>query len=341
MRPEPFKKWTRPPRLRNEWLKHMPRGVRLSFSLCASPVTAARWQNVHLSRDGPRLTVNLCSRDRIEEAPLFYYYRTFLPVALHLFSRASQGVAEAVVDITDGSSSPSDHLVFSANYEDALLVPDPEFFNARAYEALRRQLGAQRPWSERSDKIVYRCATSGEGLLPHEASDLAAEGVLQRLRLCAMLSGAPGTDAKVYRVVQSADPQRDEAILRAAGLMGAPIPFEHWLGAKFAIDIDGNTNAWSNLYTRLLLGCCVLKVASPLGFRQWYYDDLQPFVNYVPIRADLADLQERIDWCRSNPAASAAIANAGQALALSMTFTSEMARGTARINERLGGHRAP
>ncbi len=315
----------------------MPRGVRLSVTVDASPMTAARWALVQLRRDGARLTVDLCSRDAIAQAAPFYYYWTFLPVALHLFSRASPAIAKAVVDITDGSSSPSDHLVFSGSYQDALLVPDPEFFNARAYETLRRQLGGQRPWPERSDEIVYRGATSGAGLRPHETADLLVEGVLPRLRLCAMLSATPRTDAKIYRVVQSADPERDEAILTAAGLMGAPVPVERWLDAKFAIDVDGNTNAWSNLYTRLLLGCCVLKVASPLGFRQWYYDALQPFVHYVPIRADLADLGERIDWCRSNPAACAAIANAGQALALSMTFASQMERGIARINERLGG----
>jgi len=337
VRPEPFKEWTRPTRLQLGWLKCLPRGVGLAVELGASPTPAAHWSLVRLRRDRRRLTVSLCSREELAGERPFYYYRTFLPAALHLFSRAAPEIARAVVDITDGSTSPSDHLVFCANYDDALLVPDPEFFNARGYEPLRGRLGGQRPWTERSHEIVWRGATTGIGLRPHERPDLVAEGMLQRVRLCARLAATPGTDARIYRTVQSADPEGDQAILRAAGLWGLPVPLERWLDARFAIDIDGNTNAWSNLFTRLLLGCCVLKVASPLGYRQWYYEALQPFVNYVPVRADLADVEDRIEWCRSNPAACAAIAKAGQALALSMTFQSETARGIARINERLGG----
>lgn len=64
-------------------------------------------------------------------------------------------------------------------------------------------------------------------------------------------------------------------------------------GRRFALDVDGNTNAWANLFQRLLLGCCVIKVASPFGYRQWYYDDLVPWVHYVPVRADMADLVDR------------------------------------------------
>ena len=339
MRPEPFKKWTRPLRLQIEWMRRvLPRhsGLRLSVTVDQSPLTTAQWMLVQLRREGRRLNVNLCSREELAQPAPFYLYGMFLPVALHLFSRAPAGVTEAIADISDGSSKPSDHMLFSGNFDDAVLIPDPEFFNARAYRSLRARLPSQRPWAERSDKIVYRGATSGKGLRPHEATDLLAKDTLPRIRLCAMLASTPKTDVKIYRIVQSAEPGRDEAMLREAGLMGGLTPTESWLDAKFALDIDGNTNAWSNFYTRLLMGCCVLKVASPAGFRQWYYDRLEPYVHYVPVRADLSDLHDRIDWCRSNEADCARIAAVGQALALSMTIESEMAKGIARISERLG-----
>ena len=38
--------------------------------------------------------------------------------------------------------------------------------------------------------------------------------------------------------------------------------------------------------------------------------------HWVPIRADLSDLEERIDWCRTHPAECAAIAHRGQRLAI-------------------------
>ena len=46
---------------------------------------------------------------------------------------------------------------------------------------------------------------------------------------------------------------------------------------KFQIDIDGNTNSWPGLFQKLLTGSAILKVASPYGYRQWYYDRLRPW----------------------------------------------------------------
>ena len=108
-------------------------------------------------------------------------------------------------------------------------------------------------------------------------------------------------------------------------------------GRRFALDVDGNTNAWANLFQRLLLGCCVIKVASAGGFRQWYYDDLVAWRHYVPVKADMTDLREKIEWCRENLDQCEAIAAEGQKLALAMTFEREVARGVATINAAFAG----
>jgi Glycosyl transferase family 90 len=105
-----------------------------------------------------------------------------------------------------------------------------------------------------------------------------------------------------------------------------------WYGFKFAIDIDGNSNAWSNFLTRLMMGCCVLKVASAAGYRQWYYGDIQPWTHYVPVKADLSDLHEVIGWCRDNPAECRKIAAQGQAFAMDRQFEAEMASARERIS---------
>ena len=88
----------------------------------------------------------------------------------------------------------------------------------------------------------------------------------------------------------------------------------------FAIDIDGYTNAWSGLFVRLLMGCCVLKVESPTGHRQWYYPRMEAWRHYIPVAADLGDLQQQIDWCQSHEKECEQIANQGRELALSMHF---------------------
>ncbi len=82
---------------------------------------------------------------------------------------------------------------------------------------------------------------------------------------------------------------------------------------------------------RLLLGCCILKIQSQHGFRQWYYDRLKPWRHYVPVREDMSDLIEKIDWCRYHDADCAEIASAGQALARAMTVEGEISEAVRRL----------
>ena len=49
------------------------------------------------------------------------------------------------------------------------------------------------------------------------------------------------------------------------------------------------------------LGSVILKVAPrQVADRMWYFPILQPYVDHVPVKADLSDLEEKIRWCRDN-----------------------------------------
>jgi len=58
---------------------------------------------------------------------------------------------------------------------------------------------------------------------------------------------------------------------------------------------------------------------------------MNPWRHYVPVRADMTDLIEKIDWCRSRDYECAAIAAAGQAFAEAMTVESEIAEAVRRL----------
>ncbi len=111
-------------------------------------------------------------------------------------------------------------------------------------------------------------------------------------------------------------------VLEEAGLVADRVEPKTWATRKFAIDIDGVTNAWNNLFHRLLMGNCVLKVESQMGYRQWYYDKLQPYQHYVPIKKDLSDLEQQIDWVLTYDKYAKMIAEAGQRVAQSLTWDS-------------------
>jgi len=78
-------------------------------------------------------------------------------------------------------------------------------------------------------------------------------------------------DVGISHIAQITDELSIEEI-RTSGLMRDFVPAVNWNQYKYQIDIDGNTNAFMGFYIRLLTGSTVLKVASPEGFRQWYYD---------------------------------------------------------------------
>ena len=248
---------------------------------------------------------------------------------LYWLSRCPPDVERISVTLSDGDLPTEARFAPSSNNTAIIPLPDPYYFANHGF-ARWRQLAetSSLTWAERSDDIVWRGATTGMGSSdpklaadhPHLATD--------RLRLTLALRGLAGTDVRFSKVVV---PSMSERYLGRYGLVAAPLPEESWAGRKFAFDVDGNTNTWSNLIIRLHLGCCVLKVAGSLGYRQWYYDRLKPWEHYVPVSSDLSDLLERIEWVRGNDGEAAEIARRGQALARSLSWESVEAEGAALI----------
>lgn len=68
---------------------------------------------------------------------------------------------------------------------------------------------------------------------------------------------------------------------------------------KFLIHVDGHVSAF-RLSLELSMGCCILIVKSLEDWKMWFSDMLEPYVHYVPVKADLSDLIVQIEWCLKN-----------------------------------------
>lgn len=68
-------------------------------------------------------------------------------------------------------------------------------------------------------------------------------------------------------------------------------------GYKYLVHIDGHVSAF-RLSLEMSMGCCILLVESK--YRLWFRHMIKPMVHYVPVKADLSDLIEQIQWCRAN-----------------------------------------
>lgn len=50
----------------------------------------------------------------------------------------------------------------------------------------------------------------------------------------------------------------------------------------------------------MLGGFVIIKQESPVV--QWFYEDMKPYVHYVPVAHDLSDILKVIDWLRAHDA---------------------------------------
>lgn len=246
-------------------------------------------------------------------------------------SHCGPQVTYITVNTSDGEAVSQARFAPSARFPQHVAIPDPHFFRNHGFASARMEGETSPRWEDRSDEVIWRGGLNGNGWLSFSQQDRHNEAVAQRLRMVMLLKDIPGADARCVGIGR-AEPAL-EPFARNQGLVGDPLPGRNWLSKKFAIDIDGYTNTWSNLLVRMLYGCCVLKVESQFGFRQWYYDELKPYEHYVPVRADMADLAEKIDWVRSNDAQAKEIAAHGQAFARTLTFETQTRRAAEIIEQ--------
>lgn len=226
----------------------------------------------------------------------------------------------------DIGSTPG--LAWCDNRPNFFLVPDCLFIPTRGYEYAREVLTKNLvPWEDRKDIVFWRGGTTG---IPKIHGDWRS---LERVQLCEIARNHEHLgflDIGLSSILQLPNDASVEAV-KTSGLMRGFVPWEQWGQFKYHIDIDGNSSPWSNLFQRLLTGSPVLKVESSRALNQWFYDELKPWVNYVPIAPDMSDLLSKIQWLRENDGFAQAIGEAGRALALGMTYEREIARGVQTI----------
>ncbi|MBX3503140.1 MAG: hypothetical protein KF889_27160 [Alphaproteobacteria bacterium] len=248
-----------------------------------------------------------------------------------VLSRCRAGIS-GVAEFSDSEASGPGIVGFCSNLPDSILVPDVDFVLSGGYAAERAAGARARPFAERRDVVLWRGSTTGQGRIWAEDMTADTPGLSLRARMCLMLRDVPGCDAR-FATILPPWTEADVEKVRAAGILGEYIANAAWADVRYHVAVDGNSLAWSSTFTRLLLGCCILKPESSGGYRQWYSDALVPWQHYVPVAADLGDLRDKIEWCRGHESEAAAIAARGQRLAMAMSLAGEVAAAARRIDD--------
>lgn len=234
------------------------------------------------------------------------------------------------IQINLGDYAEDDGLAFCSNRDNQVLIPDDSFVRTKGYEETRVLYKENKvPWEQKKPIVFWRGATTG-------ISPTGFWKDLQRIKLCAIALNPINQnifDIGLSGIVQLS--KQDATQIEGLGYLKQFVPIKLANSYKYLIDVDGNTNAWSALFQKLLSGSVVLKVASPSNFRQWYYDELIPWVNFVPVKSDMSDLVEKVHWLLEHDGEARKIGENGAKLANKLTYSGELDRAFININQAL------
>lgn len=302
-----------------------PLKINLSCNQFQRKTSLAIWKA--MSNSELELKINF---DQDEESLKLIAERIFHMLPLIKKFHESPLFKSGSIQVNLGDLGEDDGLAFCSNRDNQILIPDYSFIRTRGYEETKiLYMKNNVPWEQKKPIVFWRGATTG-------ISPTGLWKDLQRIRLCEIARNSINQnifDIGVSDIVQLS--KQDAIQIKGLGYLKQYVPIKLANSYKYLVDVDGNTNAWSALFQKLLSGSVVLKVASPSNFKQWYYDELIPWVNFVPVKSDMSDLVEKVQWLLEHDEEARQIGENGARLANKLTYSEELDKALININRAL------
>lgn len=171
------------------------------------------------------------------------------------------------------------------NYDDVLYVLGKSSVKYESFET---------DWEKKKTKAVFRGGPTGCGYTPDTNSRLKLTTIRSKYLDIGISGKAPLINTNSVRY----DPKY------GIGMLNTDIhstqkfmTMTEQSHNKYIIHIDGNVHAYRML-TTMATGSLILRVESE--YTSWLDHILKPNVHYIPVKSDLSDLVEKIEWCIKN-----------------------------------------
>jgi len=294
------------------------RPISLSIEPGVGGVGIVRWDISHNAEHRFVFDANVFTDDNLRVEILTFQWE--FPLFSHYANAFHQEAGSVFINRHDIGIKPG--LAYCDNRPEFFLIPDYIFVPTKGYAYARESFQNKTVrWGDRKPVAFWRGSTTG---IPDASGGWSS---LPRAKLCQMAQRHDRVG--LLDVGFSSVAQLDEEAakqIRNSGLMREFVSWQEWNRYKYHIDIDGNSSPWSNLFQRLLTGSPVLKVESSRGLTQWYYDELRPWQNYVPIASDMSDLIDKVKWLGRNDRTAQEIGRRGLELAELLSYERELNR---------------
>lgn len=233
-------------------------------------------------------------RYRIVDNELYRYFIEDEPISLKdnstekaiktLIQRVHFPDMDFIISYFDGypfGPLPKAPILVSAKMKRAvngILIPDARSIGHWWMSDIKSVKKAHVPWEEKKNFALWRGGfTKPIRRVLCQLSLKHPEVLDARFSSCAY-------DSEVQKLIEN--------------LMGKRASWKEFLSCKYLPYVDGVMCAAPALQWRLLSHSLTIKPDS--DEIQWFYGALKPHVHYLPVKGDLSDLVEKLDWAKSH-----------------------------------------
>lgn len=160
------------------------------------------------------------------------------------------------------------------------------------------------PFKEKDDKLVWRGVTTGRFQSSNPSMPYSS-----RFHVPAVPNRS-NIDVGFSKVVQLTEETTDIPLDRIRAACRPRYSIATQLRSKYLLSLEGNDVATGLKW--MLRSNSVVLMPNPTCESWACEGELVPFVHYVPVKHDLSDIEEVLDWCRSHPSDCEEIASSGK-----------------------------
>jgi hypothetical protein len=257
-------------------------------------------------------------RNLIPSEPNFTLFSRSFTLAQLLYECATRIVIDKTILFHLQDVGEPCAVCWNSSSSAATLIPDELFLRMNGYQDLRELAKKLPAWREREPRIYWRGQPSGA--LDNRRGLEGDVDVIPRAQLCRLVADNKLFDCRLTNPERALKLAASHSDIFSDKRDHIIVAGRH----RFGIDIDGWGTAWMNLFSKMLFGCTILKVASPRKLNHWIYPRLVPWQHYVPVKADMSDLVEKAKWIIDRPDEAERMAANSKELADNLTFESEV-----------------